>query len=122
MDYNYIYILIGIIVISYLLPCFCLKIVAGNNEQAKDRLTNDKGFVRYLTVICFILFSLIFFSLYYSQKQRNIEQEKCQKLNGVYVFQQHKDNICIEKNAHDEYKSTIQKAHEKYMNAEIKMK
>ena len=122
MDYNYIYILIGIIFASYLLPLCCLHIVAGNSEQAKERLIKDKGLFKYLTVVCFIIFSIIFFSIYYSQKQRDIEQEKCNNSNGVYVFRQHKDNICIEKNAHDEYQSTVHKAYQKYMNAEIKLK
>lgn len=122
MDYNYIYILIGIIFVSYLLPLCCLHIVAGNSEQAKERLIKDKGFVKYLTVVCFVLFSIIFFSLYYTQKQRNMEQQNCQKANGVYVFRKHKDNICIEKNAHDEYQAAVHNAYQKYMNAEIKIK
>lgn len=119
---NYLYIFIAVCIASYTFPRLCLYMAAGNAPKTTDRIQHERDISKFLTVVFFISFTAISFPLYYIQVQRNIVKNNCQEANGVYVYQKHNNDVCIEKNAYDEYNNTIEQAYQKFMKAEIKVK
>lgn len=117
MFQHYILIILASALLAWLLPKMCFRIARGHRALTQD----DKSLLKFLSIFFFISFSISFYLLYFSIQTRDTEIALCKKSQGVYVYQKHSNNLCIEQNAYDEYQKIVQQAYEKYRKSEIKL-